>query len=67
MKKYGFESFIKLSEKLRNGYFDSLNKPENGWEKNFRTKFKTVPSLFSEIYNVCGGTDPKKEAHELFD
>ncbi|MDE7329819.1 MAG: hypothetical protein K2N30_01815 [Clostridia bacterium] len=65
--EYGFERFLKLSEEMRNGYIDSLNKPENGWEKKFKTKFKTVPSLFSEIFNSCGGTDSEQEAQELFD
>lgn len=59
--------FIEKSEKMRNGFKESLEKPKSDFEIKWMKHFEVLPKLFKEIYEVCDGTSPSIEDQVFWD
>lgn len=60
-------TFIEKSEKMRNGFKKSLEKPKSDFGIKWMEHFDVLPTLFKEIYEVCDGTSPSIEEQVLWD
>ena len=51
-----FDVLLCKSEKLRNGYVESLETADVYFSMKWLDHFSYIPVFFEEIYNVCNGT-----------
>lgn len=56
--------YLSLSDKMRNGYEDSLGIASQTWNEIFNKIISTIPEVFRAIYGKAAGTFSRRKHYE---